>query len=147
MPKPEIRTRYEEHDRVQLNCTDPSRTKQSFAEEADINNLMQKYIQTGILVDGEPTRQFTFGDFSNGTDFQEVQEKILAARQDFSTLSSNVRERFNNDPSELLDFASDPANKAECIKMGIIPDYAAKVLPEEPAPPAELPLEEAEPTS
>ena len=28
-----------------------SRTKQSFAQEADVNNIMRRYIQTGVLID------------------------------------------------------------------------------------------------
>jgi hypothetical protein len=35
-------------------------------------------------------------------------------------LPADVRARFENDPANLLDFMVNPANNAECIKLGLI---------------------------
>lgn len=100
----------------------PSMAKQSFAEEANINNIMARYVKTGSFYDQEGTRQPQYGDFSNGDAFEDVQNKIVQAKEDFALLDSDVRELFDNDVSQLLDFMSDPENHDEAIELGIIPD-------------------------
>ena len=48
-------------------------------------------------------------------------DMVLAADDAFMALPANVRERFNNDPAELVDFISDVANRSEAIDLGLIP--------------------------
>lgn len=105
---------------------DPSRTKQSFAEEADINNIMHQYVKTGILPSG--THQLNFGDFSSGEEYADLLGKILDARADFDLLDSSIRERFANSPEQLIRFMSNPDNKEEAIRLGLLPDPKAKVV-------------------
>lgn len=125
-----------------------SRTKQEFKGEADINNIMRRYAQTGVLVDpltangGVPR----FGDFSSGEDFRSVVDRINLAEQYFMQLSAADRARFDNDPAKMLDFVNDPANQEEAIKMKLLPDPAAYretvVEPAgEPAPEPAVPAE------
>ena len=102
-----------------VDCSnDPSRTKQSFLEEADINNIMRKYINTGVLPVGE--RQPTYGDFSSGQDYQALQDQLLQARMDFELLPADIRDRFGNSPEALIDFLSDPDNHEEAVELGLI---------------------------
>lgn len=122
------------------------KTQQQFAKEADINNIMMQYQRTGIL--GNPLtgsgRTPMFGDFSTGTDFTSVQNRIVEVQRQFMRLPSNIRSRFNNDPAMLLDFIADPANKDEAIKLGLIANDlpAGKVDPKVET--AEKPVETAE---
>lgn len=44
------------------------------------------------------------------------------ARQQFDSLPSSVRKRFDNDPYQLVRFAENPENEKECIKLGIFKD-------------------------
>lgn len=105
-----------------------SRTHQSFAKEADVNNIMKRYKRTGLLVDPTVVARRTpyFGDFSSGSDFQTVAEQISNARSSFMFLPAEVRERFGNDVSKLLDFVAEPSNYSEAVKLGLIPKDAVK---------------------
>lgn len=95
----------------------------SFAKAADINNIMKKYKQTGLLVDPSilKDRQPYYGDFSSGTDFLDVVNKITIVKNIFNRLSSDLRNRFQNDPANFIDFVNDPKNLDECIKLKLLP--------------------------
>lgn len=104
-------------------CSDePSLTKQSFAADADINNIMARYAQTGYLVDplSVPVRRPSFGDFSSVPDFHEAQEVLAKSYEHFDSLPAVVRDRFENDPVKLLDFLSDESNRDEAVRLGIV---------------------------
>lgn len=119
---------------VGLDCSgDKGRTKQSFAEESNINSIMKKFHRTGQLED--PTkisdRKAFFGDVSGIGDFQQMKNQVLEAEVHFGNLPSEIRTRFGNKPNELVEFLNDPANKDEAIELGIVnPDPV-----EEPAAP------------
>ncbi len=105
-----------------VDCSkDKILVKQSFTKEADINNIMARYVKTGMLTaEAIDTRQLVFADVSEIGDFQTCQERIAAARAAFMTLPPDLRARFENDPAQLLDFCSKEENKAEAIELGII---------------------------
>lgn len=110
-------------------------TQQHFAKEADVNNIMARYTRTGVLTSGLPVsgRQPTFGDFSSADDFQALQNKLVMATNSFCALSSDVRAKFHNSIPELLDFVSNPENKAEAEKLGLLPVSAVPPVPATPA--------------
>jgi len=100
-------------------------THQSFAKDADINNIMAKYAVSGVLVD--PTnvdlgRRPRFGDFSDLVDYPTMVSRINQAQADFMTLPSDVRAKFNNSVEECLNFIADPANVREAVKLGLLPE-------------------------
>jgi phage internal scaffolding protein len=101
-----------------LTCTDPSLAKQSFAREADINNIMHRYRLTGILEQG--TRQPMWGDFASVPEYQEAQNIIIRANQAFQGLDARLRERFHNDPANLLAFVQNADNRDEAIRLGLV---------------------------
>lgn len=101
-----------------ITFAEQGRTKQSMADECDINIMMRKYQKSGI----EPAINryaATFGDFTGVTDFQTAQIQIQEAEEAFYSLGSKVRTRFDNDPAKLLAFMEDPANDAESIELGL----------------------------
>lgn len=102
-----------------LQCEDVSLTKQSFAEESDINTIVRRFGLSGEL----PTnvRMPTYGDFTGVSDFREAMDAVVSARESFDTLPANVRARFHNDPAEFVDFCSDADNIAEARKLGLVP--------------------------
>lgn len=104
--------------RVTTECKN-GRTKQSFKDESDINQILAQWIKTKVppFMDGEPL----YGDFSKGTDFQKAMNQVVDAEQDFRTLPSYIRERFKNDPARLLEFLEDDKNREEAEELGIIP--------------------------
>lgn len=105
--------------RVQLICEDPSLTKQAFKDECDINRIMKKWLKTGVLTHVSTAAQ-TFRDVSQGSDYQDLMFKVIEVEDAFSSLPSDVRKKFRNDPVELLDFINDPKNTEEAVKLGLI---------------------------
>jgi len=115
-------------EKVTVDCSKHDRTHQSFKDECDINQVMERHRKTGII--RQTTQRPMYGDFSNVGDYQEALNIKLVADQMFAELPSKVRNRFENNPQLFLTFCEDPANEAEAIELGI----AAKPAPEEPAP-------------
>ena len=99
---------------------------QSFKDDADINCIIARYENTGVLVD--PTvpvsRTPDYGDFSDLPTYQEAQNVIIAAKNAFDSLSSKIRERFGNDPAAYFDFVQSlkegSEEYVEAISLGII---------------------------
>lgn len=104
-----------------VDCSDdPGMTKQEFAEESDINNIMKRYTEFGqapVAALGEAS----YGDVSGIGDFMDAQERVMLARQQFEALPSRIRDRFANDPVRLVNFLADSANREEAIVLGLVP--------------------------
>lgn len=118
------------------NPKSASKTHQSFAKDADINNIMGKYAKSGILVDPlrvDMGRTPRFGDFSDLPDFGTLVNRIKQAQDDFMTLPAIVRQKFNNDVENCLAFIADPKNVNECCDLKLLPESMR------PKPVAELP--------
>lgn len=126
MPAPKFSTIYDHHEGPQLNNWDETRTKQEFAADADINNIIARYERDRILPGSYAGEPF-FADVSGLPDYHQALAFIEEAKQSFEELSPKIRERFNNDPGALLHFLSDEKNRDEAEKLGII-------KPREPAP-------------
>lgn len=121
-----FRSAYSPKPRVSLGDFEPTLTKQAFKDECDINNIMRKYQTTGLVshfAKGEPK----YGDFSNSVDYHEAMNQVLAAQDAFMALPSSIRARFSNDPGYLLDFVSDPNNRDEAVRLGLI-DHVPEVV-------------------
>lgn len=114
----EFKTRYSPKTRSGIKFNDKTRTKQEFKEESDINNIMKKYETTGKLPDLIKTNP-KYGDFSQVQDYQTSMNIVLMANEQFNNLSSKIRRRFNNDPKEFLQFATDAQNMQELIDLGL----------------------------
>ena len=116
---------------------EPSRTIQSAAEECNINKMIARYQKTGSFHGSSsiPTARPQFGEFVDVPTYQEAQQIIIDAQNAFADLSSDLRDRFRNDPAEMLSFLADPANKDEAIKLGLCasppPDPALEIVESE----------------
>ena len=116
----------------------PSQTLQSFKDDADINCIIARFENTGVLVD--PTvpvsRTPQFGDYSDMPDYQTAQNVIVAANNAFNDLPATIRERFGNDPAAYFEFVQSlkrgSDDYAEAIRLGIVnepTDGASEVPP------------------
>lgn len=119
----------------QIKCG-KSRTKQSFKDEVNINSIIKKYRKTGLIkhVNANPGR---YEDVSDVRNFHEAQNIIAEGKQMFNALPANVRERFQNDPGQLISFLDNPDNKDEAIKLGLC--RKPKLAPKPPAAPPATP--------
>lgn len=124
-----IRRPYDKRTQVQYECTDPSRTHQSFKQECDINNVLNRYNKTGQLpqlIKENPQ----YGDFSQMEEFQESLNTVQKAHEQFELLPARTRERFMNDPARFLAFATNPANMREMVQLGLATEVITEPKPE-----------------
>ena len=120
--------------------TEPSITQQHFKDETMIDNILQKYAETGFLTDPfSPKRPIQFGDFSGVTDFQTAQNSVARATEYFESLPSRIRASFSNSPAEFLQALNDPDQRSKLEELGFIAPEPSK----EPQP---APATEAKPS-
>lgn len=112
-----LKSQFGERTRVAVTFTQPSRTKQAHKDECDINRILARYKQTGVV---EHLNRFQ-GDYGDlvAVDYQTAMNTVIEAQNAFNVLPASVRKRFANDPAEFLAFVSDPANKNEMVEMGL----------------------------
>ncbi len=127
---------YHPHERVTLD-PGPGRTKQSFAEESNINIIMKRYEKTGML-DHLNAHRGDYGDFIGASDYHTSMNLIREAGEMFMEIPAGVRARFGNDPAEFLEFVQDPDNLEEMVKMGLATknETEAPEAPESPPEPS-----------
>ena len=107
-----------ERNRQQIEFTEPSATKQSFKDEVNINNILKRYTQTGEI-DLKP-QALPFTDCTQAKSFSDMCSQISEAENYFMSLPAEVREEFDNDVIEFVDFMSDDNNLEEAYEMGIL---------------------------
>ena len=102
-----------------IDCSqDTVYTKQEFVDECDINVIMRKYTQFGVVPEVKAPGQF--GDFTDVPTLLEAHAIVSRSQEDFAALPSAVRERFANDPIRLMEFVSDKSNREEAVRLGLI---------------------------
>lgn len=94
-------------------------TQQSFKDECDINHLVKAF-GLGKPIPGAEIPAMDF-EIDRIIDYQTALNELRAADAAFLGLSSEVREFFENDPAQLLDFVHTPANREKAIELGLIP--------------------------
>lgn len=115
---------------------EPSRTKQSFAAECNVNNIVARFPDLTQLGAGSG-RQPRFGDISGVEDLHSAMNMVFEAEARFAELPSAVRSRFRNDPVELVNFLGDENNRDEAVKLGLVngpPEPAEGAAVPSPAP-------------
>lgn len=95
-----------------------SLAKQEMQEACNINNLMSRYVKTGEIthLNLVPPQ---YGDFTTATEYQDAMNALAQANQAFAELPVRVRNRFENDPAQLIDFMADQKNYEEGQQLGL----------------------------
>ena len=119
--------------RVKKEVGEKSLTKQEFRDQCDVNRIMDKYQKTGLL-DHVSRYQGQYGDFADAPDYHTALNKMYEADAMFMTVPSSIREMFNNDAGEFLEFVMDPANEAEMREIGLLPKKSANEVQDPPEP-------------
>lgn len=124
--------------KTDLSKFDKSVTQQSLAAECDINTIVKKFEQSGLLTHTN-SRPARYLDTTDVPDYQTALNFVETAESAFMALPAFVRERFQNDPGNMVDFVMDASNREEAIKLGLLePKNAAEVSnPQTPPPPPE----------
>ncbi|AXL15043.1 internal scaffolding protein [Microviridae sp.] len=97
--------------------TQPSMTQQHQKDECDVNNIMKRYVKTGIIDHINQHKPF-YGEVSALT-YHESMNQIITANNMFQELPSQVRKKFHNSPEEFLEYVSDPENVSNLVDLGL----------------------------
>lgn len=103
----------------------PCVIRREFRDICDINHICKKLAQDNILpvpltVGSSATpRPPMYGDFSNGGDFQNLQDRQLAADSYFQSLPDDVRSRFGSSV-QFFDSLNDPNIMQFLVERGVM---------------------------
>ncbi len=111
-----VRSRFDRGPRVQLLCLGEGKTRQSFTDECDINQIMAKFQKTGAI--DHFSRHSPRYDFADAVDFHGAMNIVSEAQRMFDALPSSLRNRFR-EPGDFLDFVQDEANGEEMRRLGL----------------------------
>lgn len=115
-----------ESERTALYCADPSKTKQEFKDETDINVILARFTRTGetppvILPEH-------FADLTNRTTYFDMASAAADANELFYLLPASTRAEHLNDPTRWADAvvqALEQGNRESLEKLGIATSPAA----------------------
>jgi phage internal scaffolding protein len=114
-----FRTAYEPHKKYVFKTSGESLTQQHYKEECDVINIIKRHDRNGII-EHVQRGQARYGDFSEVADYREALDLVRDAQDEFMTIPSDIRKKFDNDPGKFYEFVSNPDNKEELKTMGFI---------------------------
>lgn len=118
-------------------CPETSKAQQSYKDEANIINIVEKYMRTGELplLRNPPTHQ----DFEDTFDFQSSLDQVRAAEAAFAALPAKIRKEFDNDPGQYVEGVERlvaEKNWTELERLGLrTPPPKPEEPPKPPTPP------------
>lgn len=104
--------------RHQIDCGGASKTDQTYAKSANINNIIKKFQKTGILPN--TVGQAVYADVSSIPSLEQAHETLRIAREAFASLPSDVRKLMDNDPLKMEMWLSDENNIDLALKYGLL---------------------------
>ena len=102
-----------------LDNFEPVLTKQADASAADINLIVRKWQNNGVIPTYLNEGIAQFADVSEMPDYRGALDLVARANALFQDLPAVVRSEFNNDPAFFLDFCQDPRNGEELVRLGL----------------------------
>lgn len=111
-----------------------SLTKQAFKDQVNVNRIIAKY-QKGQMVTHLNSKEPFYGDVSEIASYQKSLDIVMQAQELFMGMSSQVREKFQNDPAKMIAFLKDKKNHEEAVKLGLIKKKEVVTPPVTPPPP------------
>lgn len=117
-----------------FECVGPSLTKQSEAEACDINSIMERYVNTGVL---EHVRENAgrYADLPLQFDYQQAVNMVMESEKAFLAMPASIRARFENDPARFLAFAEEHPDDY-LVQLGIVPEEQPALTPASASAPA-----------
>lgn len=119
---------YRPHDKLTTKFLKPSRTKQEFREDCDVNVIIRRFTKSGILPSSNANPQYI--DAASLPDLQGAMAIMLEAEKHFMSLPAQVRKEFDNSPVKYVEFATDPKNIDVLREWGIAPKLPPKPEPQ-----------------
>lgn len=109
-----------DHNNYAIVFPEESLTKQSFRDECNINNIVNRFTNTGQLPTsnkGEPHY-----DFAPNIEFKEALDLTKKLHSEFNNLTAEEREQFDNNPTQYAEFLSLYAEAPESFINVISPE-------------------------
>lgn len=103
---------------VDADIHGPSKTRQEFSDECDVNRIMAYYNASGVFPFKEKDAPVYY-DFVGMPDLQDALGQLYQAEEAFMTLPAIVRKEFDNDPVRFVEFAQDPDNIKRMREWGL----------------------------
>lgn len=115
-------------DELSIDFSDqPVLTQQHLKEEVDVNTIVRRF---GLVPELPKWKgEGIYGDFTGITDFDSAVAKVYGVQQAFMGLPAELRDKFKNDPGELVRYASSVSEEE-------FDRFVAPVAPPEPAAPS-----------
>lgn len=114
-----------------IDCSDlPSLTRQEFADECDINNLMAQFEKTGIIPSNVNKSEPRYLDVSDVPDLPAALSMLNEATTAFMSLPAKVRREFDNDPLQFIAFAENPDNLEKMREWNLAPPAPVEAPPQ-----------------
>ncbi len=83
-----------------------NRTEQSHKKACDVNQIMKRYIKTGVI-DHVKENAPRYMDVP-AIDYTEAMAMVASADSMFEELPAQARRHFNNDPAQFLEYVQSP---------------------------------------
>lgn len=127
-------------DYYSVNTGPETLTQQQFADESDVNTIVRRFGLTGNqLVTAAASG--VYGDFTSIEDYESAVSRITAMQERFMALPPEFRDRFNNDPGELVRYAASVRSEDELLELErqSLPGVVVNPPPAAPAAGAPVP--------
>lgn len=109
-------------DESGLRCEDISLTQQQFKDDSDPNKIMEIFARDPNSAEGlfRAGGAPQFGDFTSSVDYHTSLNRVRNAQAAFDSMPAKLRNRFDNDPAQLLAFINDSKNYDEAFQLGLV---------------------------
>ena len=91
--------------------------KQEFKDDADLNSIMRKFQKTGAI-DHAKIHQGSYG-IASPMQLHEAMNLVKKSESMFNELPSSIRNKFENNAEQFLDYVQNPDNAIEAKELGI----------------------------
>lgn len=119
--------------RLIVDCSkQPSLTRQSEKDNCDINLIVKRYAETGIMPSNLTPGMYA--DVSQIGDYRTALHTVMEADRMFQQLPAHIRAAFDNDAATFLDAFNDETNRPRLEELGLLPKTETTV--DETTPPA-----------
>lgn len=115
----EITKRKNGTTQIRTHNVDPSLTDPQWSEESDINYIMQKFQKTGQLT-WLSKNQGVYADVSEIPNLLDASIIVRDSQLKFDALPAEVREKFKNNPQNMIDYLQEPRNYEEAVQLGLL---------------------------
>lgn len=97
-----------------------SQTSQEFKESCDVNIMIARYVKTNNPEHLRLKQAGVYLDLVGAPDYVGAMQTIRDADYAFQQLPAKVRQRFLNDPAEMIKFLADEQNHKEAVELGLM---------------------------